>query len=287
MILKGARSGEMRREDLQLHVFNCLALITAFPAAKRLQQLRPIEKDDDKTESVTDDSGVTVQYGTTNEMEHFFEILSLELEQEFRTSFSRSGPPSMIPQRVTHNIRNHLDDLDDFYRLGEGRPPIIRENIDMMAVAGRDCGIYAYRENLNPIAFLWTTDIVTRIVCLSIPIQTCTTLSWPMITRVVFEIVGISIVTATTLTILDEMWGIWDPYAKGINAYSWTLGIAREIDSMLNDVYDSDWDKDGGLPLRKHGYNASRMLPDRRPRCLGACKEFPLVVDELHGTYCY
>ncbi|RSM09807.1 hypothetical protein CDV31_007547 [Fusarium ambrosium] len=149
MILKGARSGEMRREDLQLHVFNCLALVTAFPvcvlnrirgnthdfrvvmrcnqAAKRLQQLRPIEIDDDKTESVTDDSGVIVQYGTTNEMEHFFEILSLELEQEFRTSFSRSGPPSMIPQRVTHNIRNHLDDLDDFYRLGEGRPAIIRE----------------------------------------------------------------------------------------------------------------------------------------------------------------
>ncbi|RSL73840.1 hypothetical protein CEP54_000186 [Fusarium duplospermum] len=297
MMLKGAKPGEMRREDLQLHIFNCLALITAYPvcvlnrirgntydfrvvsrcnqAAKRLQQLRPIERDDTESESMTDASGVTVEEGTTNEMEHFFEMLSLELELEFRTSFSRSGLPSLAHQRVMYNIRNHLDDLTDFYHLGEIRPALIRENIDMMAAAGRDCGIPAFRDNLNPIAFLRIVDTATRIVCLSIPVQTCTTLAWSMMTRVAFEIGGISIITATALTILDEMWSLWDPYAKGINAYAWTLGIAREIDSMLNDVYDSDWDKDKGLPLRKHGYNVSEMRTHspRSPRTYEATRE--------------
>jgi hypothetical protein len=127
---------------------NCLALVTAYPvclanrirgnthdpcvvtlcnrAAKRLQQLRPIEKDDPGTRSETNTSSVTFQEGTRNEMEHFFEILSLQLEREFRTS-SRSKLPSIAPQRVMYNIRNHLDDLADICDFGTFRTPLIRK----------------------------------------------------------------------------------------------------------------------------------------------------------------
>ncbi|KAI8656039.1 hypothetical protein NCS55_01258100 [Fusarium keratoplasticum] len=244
-VLKSAKPGDMRREDLQLNVFNCLALVTAYP-------LRPIEKDDPGTRSVTNTSSVTFQEGTRNEMEHFFEILSLQLEREFRTS-SRSKLPSIAPQRVMYNIRNHLDDLADICDFGTFRTPLIRENVDLMAMIGRESSVYAYSDNVKPIAFLWTFDIVARVLCLSLPIQTCTTLAWSMMGRAALEIAGISVITATALTILNEIWGLWDPYAKGVNIYSWTLGVAREIDAMLNDVYDSDRDRDKGLPLRKHG----------------------------------
>ncbi|KAL6354888.1 hypothetical protein LRP88_12246 [Fusarium phalaenopsidis] len=200
-------------------------------------------------------------------MEHFFEILSLQLEREFRTS-SRSKLPSIAPQRVMYNIRNHLDDLADICDFGTFRTPLIREflmpgiansltrtgeNVDLMAMIGRESSVYAYSDNVKPIAFLWTFDIVARVLCLSLPIQTCTTLAWSMMGRAALEIAGISVITATALTILNEIWGLWDPYAKGVNIYSWTLGVAREIDAMLNDVYDSDRDRDKGLPLRKHG----------------------------------
>ncbi|UPL01920.1 hypothetical protein LCI18_012854 [Fusarium solani-melongenae] len=316
-VLKSAKPGDMRREDLQLNVFNCLALVTAYPvclvnrirgnthdpcvvtlcnrAAKRLQQLRPIEKDDPETRSVTNTSSVTFQEGTRNEMEHFFEILSLQLEREFRTS-SRSKLPSIAPQRVMFNIRNHLDDLADICDFGTFRTPLIRkilcagiansltttgENVDLMAMIGRESSVYAYSDNVKPIAFLWTFDIVARVLCLSLPIQTCTTLAWSMVGRAALEIAGISVITATALTILNEIWGLWDPYAKGVNIYSWTLGVAREIDAMLNDVYDSDRDRDKGLPLRKHGYDAWK-IPSDKPRPSPADEELPRVVDELY-----
>ncbi|KAJ4245636.1 hypothetical protein NW757_009899 [Fusarium falciforme] len=158
-----------------------------------------------------------------------------------------------------YNIRNHLDDLADICDFGTFRTPLIRENVDLMAMIGRESSVYAYSDNVKPIAFLWTFDIVARVLCLSLPIQTCTTLAWSMMGRAVLEIAGISVITATALTILNEIWGLWDPYAKGVNIYSWTLGVAREIDAMLNDVYDSDRDRDKGLPLRKHGYRVTNL----------------------------
>jgi hypothetical protein len=45
----------------------------------------------------------------------------------------------------------------------------------------------------------------------------------------------------------DEMWGIWHPYKLGINVHSWILGIAREMDLLVNDFYEYK-------PIRKHSY---------------------------------
>ncbi|EEU42119.1 uncharacterized protein NECHADRAFT_86045 [Fusarium vanettenii 77-13-4] len=287
MILKGAKSGDKKRAKLQLHVFNCLALITAYPvcvlhrlcgntldpcvvarcnrAAKRLQRLRPIEKDDPETESTISTSSVTFQEYTRNEKKHFFEMLSLQLEREFRTSFSQPKLPSMASHRVLFNLRNHIDDLSDSFDLGAVRPPILRENADIMGGAGRESSAYAYRDHTTPTVLLWAIDIATRVLCIGLPLQTCTVLSWSMMGRVVFEITGISLIAATALTILSEIWRLWDPYSRGINMYSWTLGVAREIDAMLNDVYDSDIDKNRGLPLRKHGYNNDRNTSINSP----------------------
>ncbi|KAI8713492.1 hypothetical protein NCS52_01293900 [Fusarium sp. LHS14.1] len=286
MILKGAKFGSMEREELQLHVFNCLTLATAYPvcvwhhlcgntldpdvvarcnrAAKRLQQLRPIEKDDPETQSTSNTSSFTFQEDTRNEKKYFFEMLSLQLEREFRTSFPQSKLPSMAPQRIMFNIRNHIDDLSDSLDLGAIRPPIIRENADMMGMHGRESSIYAYRDYSTPIVLLWIIDIATRVLCIGLPLQTCTVLSWSMMGRVVFEITGISLIAATAFTVLSEIWRLWDPHLKGINMYSWTLGVAREIDAMLNDVYDSDLDEHRGLPLRKHGYD-ERKTPTNTP----------------------
>lgn len=148
-------------------------------------------------------------------------------------------------------------------------------------MVGRECCVSAYQDNVNPLAFLWTVDIAARLICASLPLQTCTTLAWSMMTRAVFEIAGISVIAATSLTILDEIWRLWDPFAKSINMYSWTLGLAREIDLMVSGVYDSDMDKDSGLPLREHGFNAWVLSTDSLPPPTPG-QELHRVVDELH-----
>ncbi|KAM0429691.1 hypothetical protein ACHAPT_006297 [Fusarium lateritium] len=302
MVLKGVKPQGMRREHMQLHVFNCLALLAVYPvcllhqlrgntydpcvvarcnrAAKRLQQLHPLEEDDPESERATSTStSTTSQEGTRNEMEHFFVTLSLQLEYEFCTSLSRSKVPSMAPQRIMYHLRNHLDNVADYCDLGTFRAPIIRENADALGIAGRESRIYAYWD-FHPGVLLWVMDITTRVLCFVLPIQTCITLARAMMIRTSLEILGMSIIGATTITALSEMWRLWDPYDKGINSYSWTLGIAREIDAMLNDDFDSDRAMDKGLPPRKHGYDDWKGTTDT-PQLSTADQELPRVVDAL------
>ncbi|KAH7152794.1 hypothetical protein EDB81DRAFT_789701 [Dactylonectria macrodidyma] len=49
---------------------------------------------------------------------------------------------------------------------------------------------------------------------------------------------GLSAVCAASLTLLQVVWGMWDPLGRGLNTYGWTLAIAKEIDEMLDDFKD-------------------------------------------------
>ncbi|XWW97451.1 hypothetical protein V2A60_005433 [Cordyceps javanica] len=55
---------------------------------------------------------------------------------------------------------------------------------------------------------------------------------------------------AMVMMVLAEMWSLWDPFGLGMNTFSWTLGIASEIDNMLNEFYESE----NKVPVREHKF---------------------------------
>lgn len=129
----------------------------------------------------------------------------------------------------------------------------------MLALAGRECSLFSYSD-VAPVAFMWTVDLCCRALAFGSPIQNC---DWLVnatdssdlgfqIPRLgaVLSWIAVSIVSATILTILNEMWQLWDPFGKAVNAYSWSLGIASEIDNMLNEFYEYDTN----ILIRKHAY---------------------------------
>lgn len=75
-----------------------------------------------------------------------------------------------------------------------------------------------------------------------------------------------ALISATVMTILEEMWCLWDPYGKAINTLTWTRGIASEIDHMLNEFYEYDT----ATLIRKHAYMGASAqlngLPNDRER---------------------
>lgn len=60
----------------------------------------------------------------------------------------------------------------------------------------------------------------------------------------------LTLVCAVIMMILAEMWAMWDPFGKGMNTFSWTLGIASEIDNMLNEFYEAQMK----APVREHRF---------------------------------
>ena len=61
---------------------------------------------------------------------------------------------------------------------------------------------------------------------------------------------ALSVLCSMLTTILSQMWRLWDPFGRGTNTYGWTLGIAMEIDDMLNEFDEYDAKE----ILRKHSY---------------------------------
>lgn len=276
--------------ELQLVVYECLALTVAYPvallqqmrdntcepaitkycheAAAALRHLRLGGNADDRPYSRpkpwSDDPPKLVP------VEHFFEIFSLQLEKEFRKQPMRTKIPSMGPQHIIYCIRNHFENLIDGANLDERRAPIIRENIDMMALAGRECSVFAYRD-VAPIAFLWAVDGSMRLIALVLPAQHCDyIINSPRNTAgemmfptamTILAMVGISAISSIILVLLQELWNMWDPFGRGINTFSWTLGIAREIDDMLNE-YAEDDEK---YLIRVHSYIRPVFVPDASP----------------------
>lgn len=136
------------------------------------------------------------------------------------------------------------------------------ENIDMLALAGRECSIFSFLD-VAPIAFLWSVHLAGWLIAMYCPVQNCDWLvSWtphefedsgslqfPSLSIMV--VMGVlSVLSAMLTTVLSEMWKMWDPFGAGTNTHAWTLGIATEIDNMLNEFYEYDTK---GL-IRKHAY---------------------------------
>lgn len=129
----------------------------------------------------------------------------------------------------------------------------------MLAMAGRECSIFS-KCDVTPVAVLWTVDVCCRAIAFGMPVQHC---SWLLNTTsgessgfqfptfgVLVSALGLSVLSATIMTVLAEMWTLWDPFGTAMNTFSWSLGIATEIDHMLNEFYEYDIK----VLVRKHAY---------------------------------
>ena len=139
----------------------------------------------------------------------------------------------------------------------------------MLALAGRECSVFSYTD-IAPVAFLWSVDIACRMIAFATPIRNCDwiinsthpshggqNIQIPTMMTLV-AMVGISAICSMILTVLDEMWKMWDPFGRGTNTFSWTLGIAMEIDNMVNEFSEYDT----RALLRKHAYMDPSSHPD-------------------------
>jgi hypothetical protein len=66
------------------------------------------------------------QYST---VEYFFEIFSLQLEAEFRRQSITTRVPSLAPQYIVYNLRNHFENIVDMGNLDDRRTPIMRTTV--------------------------------------------------------------------------------------------------------------------------------------------------------------
>ena len=96
----------------------------------------------------------------------------------------------------------------------------------MLALAGRECCIFSYTD-VAPVCFLWAVDVACRLIAFGSPIQHCewlvnssSTARRPNAVQIptmltLVSIVGVATLSATMLTILNEMWRMWDPFGGG------------------------------------------------------------------------
>ncbi|KAM4064504.1 hypothetical protein HRG_005131 [Hirsutella rhossiliensis] len=280
-----AATSEMGRnkEEMQLLIYECLALLTAYPVAL-LEQIRGNTCEPAITRYCQDvaralkqlrsgqDSNLASQcyeskpWARTNRghhqfatVEYFFEIFSLQLQLEYSRQTMRTKAASLTSQHIIFNLRNHFENLVDLRNVDDRRTPIIRENIDMLSLAGRECGIFSLTDVL-PVVFLHSVSVAGWLIALYSPIQRCdwivdwapdgsTGINLPTLNAMV-PMAVLSLMSSMLTTVLAEMWMMWDPFGKGTNTYGWTLGIAMEIDNMLNDFYEYDTD----ALVRAHTY---------------------------------
>lgn len=213
-------------------------------------------------------------------VEYFFEICSLKLQLEFSRQKMRNKAPSLTSQHIIFKLRNHFENLVDLENVDDRRAPIIREcadetpwsplvpstdcqclggNIDMLSLAGRECGIFS-RTDVLPSVFLHSVSAAGWLIALYSPLQRCnwivdwapddsTVVRFPTLNAMI-PMAILSLMSSMLTTVIAEMWRMWDPFGKGTNTYAWTLGIAMEIDNILNDFYEYD----SNPPIRANTY---------------------------------
>lgn len=212
-------------------------------------------------------------------VESFFEIFYLQLQLDFRRSTIKAKAPSCVPNHIIFNLRNHFENLVDLRNVDDRRTPIIREsvaeprtarrpstdgkwqgeNIDMLGLAGRECAIYSTTD-VRPKAFLNMIMVAGWIMASYSLLRRCdrfvdwspvpaTSLHLPTL-GVMGSMATLSLLSATMTTVLAEIRRMWDPFGKGVNMDSWTLGIATEIINILNDFFEYDPD----AVVRTHSY---------------------------------
>ncbi|PHH84515.1 hypothetical protein CDD83_1824 [Cordyceps sp. RAO-2017] len=307
------------REQLELLVYECLALLTAFPialledargntcepavtrycrdVAKTLKRLR--SGDDAIVTGPVSSCESSSMAGGQNRpryvtVDYFFELFSLQLLLEFRRQGLRVKLPSIAPQHILYKLRNHFENMVDSRNIDDRRTPIIRENIDMLGLAGRECGIFGMAD-IVPITFLWSVWVAGWIIAVYNPIRMCSmVVAWvpPQVQdtdsvvfppfRTMLPMAGLSVLSAVVTAMMAEMWRMWDPFNAGINCYGWTQGIAMEIDAMLNEFSEYDADE----LVRPHAYMTPAYRGSSPPRGLvpgPLLAPSPLMDDEELG----
>ncbi|CAF3449976.1 unnamed protein product [Fusarium graminearum] len=246
---------EARQKILQRRVFRCEE------AALRLTRMHPITQYDGLPQPSSQPRLVSqfpLENNMNSEKTHFFETFSLEMEMEFRTSNSKNKPPSLTAQRAITKIRMILENLIDEDQLDAFRSPIVRENIDVMAISGRECLVYSYKDAV-PIAFLRVFKGIASVMLFAVPLFINIEWKGMVLSRRLCLCLLIGCVGAAGLTILSEVDCMWKAFDKGMNSYAWSLGIAREIDKLLEEPEDSilhhRYGGELNTSIRKHRYN--------------------------------
>lgn len=135
---------------------------------------------------------------------------------------------------------------------------IIGENIDVMAISGRECLVYSYKDAV-PIAFLRVFKGIASVMLFAVPLFINIEWKGMVLSRRLCLCLLIGCVGAAGLTILSEVDCMWKAFDKGMNSYAWSLGIAREIDKLLEEPEDSilhhRYGGELNTSIRKHRYN--------------------------------
>lgn len=127
-----------------------------------------------------------------------------------------------------------------------------------MGTTGKDCNLN-HPHDAVPWQLLWMITICARCLSLFYPINNCDYMvnseaqgrgrNWSTHSAMI-NMGAIALLSSAIITLLDEAWDFWDPFNRAINTYSWSLGIARELDMILNDFYEVD----ASMLSRKHAY---------------------------------
>ncbi|EGX97083.1 hypothetical protein CCM_01742 [Cordyceps militaris CM01] len=268
----GVPDGGHSPDELQLTVYECLALLVAYPvalihqvkgnrcnpavrqycqqAAYRIKQFHNGSKPVPGSPCTISEDNDGPLYGVIR-VEHYFELWSLNLEKEFTDQYTRQGPPSMSPQHILYTLRNHFENMIDNRCLDPVRASFVREKINMLALAGGESSVYG-GPSVAPIFLFGVVDVIGRGVAVVLPIRQC---QWIVSQSGInlglsFRIMVLAMASALIMMVLTEMWSLRTPFQSGINTFPWTLGIASETDNMLNEFDESRT----VLPVREHKY---------------------------------
>ena len=116
-----------------------------------------------------------------------------------------------------------------------------------MALSARESLIYSH-DDVTPVGFLNLFGVIARGMCLMVPFVLDFDWDSLSMTHRILPWLFITFVSATGLTIFGETSRLWKTFRR-MNTYAWTLGIAQEIDKLLQ--YENGWE---GVDERKHRY---------------------------------
>lgn len=132
-----------------------------------------------------------------------------------------------------------------------------------MGALGREAHVNTPRD-VRPRVFTWTIFICVWLTILRHPIDNCHLLVNSRIASpaqpefptflTLKSMVVVSAIASLLLTLLSEAWSFWDPFNKGFNTYAWSLGIAMELDALLNQFHETE----PAAMIRKHSYMPGR-----------------------------
>lgn len=116
-----------------------------------------------------------------------------------------------------------------------------------MALSARESLIYSH-DDVIPVGFLNLFGIIARGMCFAIPF--ILDFDWDSLSMPhrILPWLFVAFVSAAGLTILGETSRLWKTFRR-MNTYAWTLGIAQEIDKLLQDQNGRE-----DVDMRKHGY---------------------------------